>query len=815
MSKSSAQKRRPLRQRLQLIVLICLAVCLTGTSAIVGTYEYRLGKRNLTHDLTGIGDLMGNRSAASLIFADVDAAKSNLDAARFIPDVRALCLYNAQVQLFSQYQSKNTNTTHCANKLESIPIHGKHYFENDILWLSIAIEDQGQLLGYLLVGGELNIIKRMLFSKFSILAFAFLLSILLAYQLSQQLLRRTLQPLEDLHSLTDAISENPFHFPAEKKLQAKQNDEIGDLITSYNEMLTTINLEHRDLQSSEAKFRRLAENSPIGIYLKSADDQFTFVNKKWNQITQCYSYKAQHDYTQRIHSDDVENYRNHVQQALESGKNSIIEYRFLPPGRTQPSVLMEYLSPLADQQGYGKANGLIGSVLDISDLKNAQEELEKLAFYDPLTGLPNRRFFKDHLNFRLALAAKQQTQLCVLMIDLDNFKRVNDSMGHDAGDTLLKEISDRLRKEVFSEDVVSRIGGDEFIVLLEQTQHTHSTEQIAQRLLNACIEPITIQNHLIEVSCSIGLARFPEDADNIKDLIRHADMSLYQAKEQGKNRLAFFSKELNIELQAHIRLEQKLRKALTNNTLDVYIQPQYDHQRHRLFWGEALIRWNDPEDGFISPAEFIPVAEETGLIIEMGYWIVRQVCKLLAEHKDTLNRIGIEGVAINLSVRQFYAQDLVLQLKSIIDEFQIDPATLEIELTESMVMEDVELAIETMHQLRQLGCKLSIDDFGTGYSSLAYLKRFEIDSVKIDKSFIDGLPQDKNDAAITTAILAMSSRLGLNVIAEGIETKEQSDFLASHGCRYMQGYLFGRPMPFCELLKLPSTKEIVSSSFQI
>lgn len=799
---NSREKRRPLKQQLQLIVMLCLSLCLVGTALLFQISERQLSKASLVQDLTSIGDLIGNRSIAALIFTDMEAAKDNLQSAKFTADIVDICLYDSQKVIFSQYHRNESGA--CKGSIRKIPRHGEYLFDANTVSLSLVIKDGNRNIGYLLISGSLASIDEHLRNTLAILLLAFILSIIGSYLTSRRLLKKALAPLDTLHRSTKRLSINPFTHNKEDQLIPENNDEVGDLVISYKHMVDTIQKEHQKLQTSVKQFSKLAENSPIGIYLKTPTQEITYANKKWNQITECSTQQDEKNFTSNIHEDDIENYQGQIEYVINSGQSSIIEYRYYLQNRSRTKVLMEYLSPLDGHDKSPEKSGVIGSVLDISDLKAAQNELEKLAFYDPLTGLPNRRFFKDHLKFRIASAKKKGIRLSVLMIDLDNFKRVNDSLGHDAGDQLLTEVGQRMRHEVFQEDVVSRVGGDEFIILLEHTQTDITIDQVAQKLLKVTTLPLTIQNQQIEISCSIGIARYPEDADNIPDLIRHADMALYQAKESGKNQLAFFSKELNMRLLENVRLERKLRQALVSEQLEIYIQPQYNHLKKCLFWGETLLRWNDPEDGFISPARFIPIAEESDLIIDIGNWVMRQVCKLLHEQGEALKQVGIKGIAINLSARQFYAKDLIPQLQLLLQEFDIDPTSLEMELTESMVMEDVEVAVDTMRQLRKLGCRLSIDDFGTGYSSLSYLKRFDIDSLKIDKSFIDGLPSDYNDAAITTAIIAMSSKLGLSVIAEGIENKAQSDFLSTNGCQLMQGYYYAKPMPIHQLLELPT-----------
>ncbi|MFT3931938.1 MAG: EAL domain-containing protein [Spongiibacteraceae bacterium] len=437
--------------------------------------------------------------------------------------------------------------------------------------------------------------------------------------------------------------------------------------------------------------------------------------------------------------------------------------------------------------------------------KKAQTELERLALYDPLTNLPNRRFFHDHLHYQIAAASKHNQSFAILMIDLDNFKRVNDSMGHDAGDHLLKVLGERLHNCCFAEDVVSRLGGDEFIVLLDNKSKLVIND-VAERLQKAINMPVEFQHRTIEIRSSIGVAIFPDDATNARDLLKSADIALYRAKAVGRNCMVYFSSELDQAVQERVALEFKLQQALKNEQLSLYLQPQIEGRTQTPVWCEALLRWRDAEYGFVSPAQFIPIAEESGLIIEIGNWVLQETCRQWSKYGQQLMAIGIQGISVNLSARQFYTKDLVETTLGILQQFGISPRHIAFEITESLVMENVEQAMLTLRELRSNGFQISIDDFGTGYSSLAYLKLFTIDYLKIDKSFVDGLPHDPNDMAITTAIIAMAQQLDIGIVAEGVETEQQMLVLIAHGCERMQGYFFSRPVPVEDLLAFYSPR---------
>jgi diguanylate cyclase (GGDEF)-like protein/PAS domain S-box-containing protein len=792
--------RRPLRQRLQQIVLVCILVSLLVTAGLSQLSQQYFSRQGLLDELRTIGNLLGNRSIAAMIFEDPEAASGNLASARHIPSILRLCLYDQQQNLFSSYHADTATAGTCSPVLIRPDTLTDYVFKPRAVQLLLPIHEQSDVFGYLLIDGSLQGINTKMQQSLAILLAAFFLSTITALLLSRRLLKQALRPLTRLHEHTRLLSENPFNTPAMPAQIREHNDEITDLMRAYRQMLSTIQLEHAHLQKSEARFRGLAENSPVGIYQQSGPGNYSYVNNRWAQITGCVEQSDQDAYSHFIHPADRNTYEQTLARVFNTGTASSLEYRFFSPLTGQKRVLMEYLSAVTDHLQPHNVVGVIGSVLDISDLKQAQSELEHLAFYDALTNLPNRRFFRDHLDTRIASALKDGSQLSVLMLDLDNFKAINDSMGHDAGDNLLKEVGFRLRSQIFTEDVVARLGGDEFIILLEHTHTGVDINLIVDRLLGAVVEPLLINQQTVDVSCSIGVARFPQDAGNSQDLIHHADMAMYQAKAKGKNCADYYSVRLNEAIQERIRLSRKLRTALHEDLLEIYIQPQFDLRRGTFFWGEVLLRWHDRDEGMIGPDRFIPLAEESGLIVELGQWVTREACRVLATHRSHLARAGITGLAINLSAQEFYHKGLLPYLQEQLHTFRLPATCLEFELTESMVMEDIERAIATMKELQQLGFKLSLDDFGTGYSSLAYLKKLNINQLKIDKSFVDGLPHDKNDEAITGAILAMASKLGLEVIAEGIETAEQSEFLMARGCTLMQGYLYARPMPVGQLL---------------
>ncbi|KGE04679.1 putative bifunctional diguanylate cyclase/phosphodiesterase [Pseudohaliea rubra] len=429
--------------------------------------------------------------------------------------------------------------------------------------------------------------------------------------------------------------------------------------------------------------------------------------------------------------------------------------------------------------------------------QRAEATVERQALYDDLTGLPNRRLLSDRLRQARARALRRGNRAAVLFLDLDNFKRINDSLGHSTGDAVLQAIAGRLREALRETDTASRLGGDEFVVLLtelngsvdEVIQDTHNT---AERIRVSIAEPITVKGTQLHLSSSIGVSLFPSDSNDIEDLLRHADTAMYQAKDGGRNAVRFFVPEMQAAIEARLILEQQLRYALERNELELHLQPQFD-ARGAVFGAEALLRWRRDGD-WIPPSEFIPVAEESGLIYPLGDWVVDEACRLLA---DLCKLPGCASLvlAVNVSTRQFTRVGFADTVIATLERHRIPTGQLELEVTESLFINELGTTQDCMEQLHAAGLRFTIDDFGTGYSSLRYLQTLAVDSLKIDKSFVRGVIENHSDASIVRATLSMAQALKLTVLAEGVESEDIREFLVACGCRRFQGYLFGRPVP--------------------
>jgi diguanylate cyclase (GGDEF)-like protein/PAS domain S-box-containing protein len=445
----------------------------------------------------------------------------------------------------------------------------------------------------------------------------------------------------------------------------------------------------------------------------------------------------------------------------------------------------------------GKASHYVAVFSDISAIKDSEHELAHLAHHDPLTDLPNRLLFTDRAEQALASAQVHKRGCALLLMDLDHFKIINDSLGHNTGDQLLKAVGDRL-KGLFGPGVtLARLGGDEFAVLAESCPQVIQAAALAQRMLDAMKEPFVFDGNQLFISASIGISLFPSDALSAGQLLRNADSALFKAKSAGREGYALYTEELTAHAQHRVEIASELRRALDQQELRVYYQPVHDFHDSRLIGVEALVRWQHPERGLVPPGEFIPIAERTGLIADIDAWVMdqacRQMCQWLAEGAP------LSFIAVNVSSRLFARRELYEQVAQVLHATGLDPAFLELEVTESAVMDDPEVALEQLHRLRELGLRLAIDDFGTGYSSLLRLKRLPVQKLKIDQGFVAGLPWDEDDAAIVRVVIALAKSMGMQVHAEGIEQVEQARFLLEQECDMGQGYWFGRPMPAGEI----------------
>jgi len=478
---------------------------------------------------------------------------------------------------------------------------------------------------------------------------------------------------------------------------------------------------------------------------------------------------------------------------------------------TQPARrVFEITSRMIEQHSH--INGWTLTIRDITDRKLTEERIQHMALYDALTELPNRVLFRNRLQQAIAQAWSDGQIVAVLFLDLDRFKTVNDTMGHAFGDRLLQTIALRLLECVQQNDTVARLGGDEFTIILPQIQNTNHIDCVAQRIVSALTHPFRIDGYDMYTSVSIGIALYPFDADDTDSLLTYADMAMYHAKSHGRNAYTFYTATMHAYAMERMMLEKGLQRAIEQEEYLLHYQLQIDLRTGAIVGLEALVRWRHPVLGMISPSRFLTIAEESGLTASLGLWILRTAC---AQNRAwQLAGLPPIRIAVNLSARQLAHPDMVHEVAQILAETHLEARYLELELTESSIIHDPETAITILHQLKALGVHIAIDDFGTGYSSLSYLKRFPINTLKIDQSFICDIPADIDGAAIATTIIGMAHGLKLKVIAEGVETREQERFLYDHGCDEAQGYLYSHPLPPMEMTSLLHTWDAATRSGQ-
>ncbi|WP_305044701.1 putative bifunctional diguanylate cyclase/phosphodiesterase [Geoalkalibacter sp.] len=486
-----------------------------------------------------------------------------------------------------------------------------------------------------------------------------------------------------------------------------------------------------------------------------------------------------------------------LEEVRHTGKTArVVQQHLLADGRSRTFELEA--SPLWNADG--SLRGIVQTARDISErlaveasLRENQDRLDYLAHHDPLTNLPNRLRFNSRLQQAMARARDDRQQVALLFLDLDRFKNINDSLGHEFGDQVLLEVAGRLRKCLRGGDTVARLGGDEFVVILEGIEDLKGVALVARNILRTLGKAFRVGQHELFVTTSIGISLFPSDAQNLESLMRFADVAMYRAKEEGRNNYQFYRPEMNVRTQEMLVLESNLRRAMAEKQLRVYYQPQFDLRTRRMIGLEALLRWEHPVQGMISPADFIPLAEETGLIVPLGQWVLQSACAQAKEWQQQ-GYLPVR-MAVNISAREFRQPDFVDNLDAILAETGLDPHWLELEITESIAMQNFEETILTLTDLKIRGVHLAIDDFGTGYSSLNYLKRFPISKLKIDQSFVRDINRDSNDEAIATSIIALGRSMNMQVIAEGVESEDQAELLLSKGCHQAQGYLFSAAVP--------------------
>jgi diguanylate cyclase (GGDEF)-like protein/PAS domain S-box-containing protein len=560
---------------------------------------------------------------------------------------------------------------------------------------------------------------------------------------------------------------------------------------------------------SEQQLRLALEASNTGLFdMPILGDQTAITSPEYDRLLGINpGDESFQKWQNQIHPDDREQSLQQFQQYLTGEATQLIsEYR----RKTQAGEYRWFQSrgKFVAFDPKGKPTRIIGTMTDITERKEAQERIIELANFDSVTGLANRNLLRDELRLALAAAARNQQNLAVFFLDLDRFKTINDSLGHAAGDAVLAQVANRFKQLISPGDILARLGGDEFVIVLTNITHSLMAGSIAETILASFAKPFELEAGHFSTSTSIGISIYPEDGATADDLIRNADVAMFQAKAQGRSNFQYFTPEMNTRASERLEIETSMRTALLNREFVLYYQPQVSLEDGRIIGAEALIRWNHPKHGLISPAKFIPIAEDSRLIIPIGNWVLQEACRQAAAWQA--RGLAPINMAVNLSPHQLHQANFLELIESALNDAQLNARYLELEVTESVIMQEVKQVMTTLHGIKQLGVKLSLDDFGTGYSSLSYLKRFAFNKLKIDQSFVQDACNNNNDAAIVLAIIGLGQTLGMDVLAEGVETREQLAFLKQTQTASIQGYLFSKPVTATEFEAMLATNKILA-----
>jgi len=788
----------------QLGIMVTLGILLLAlSSSLVGSWQSNERVRiNLLEQGQQITENLARQSALALIYASADNADEAVKATMAFPGVVGVEIRDANQRALLTRGKYNTaefttlversNLKDVASVLESesrsawrfsAPVYTRPATESPFNVQTAAPE----LLGYVSVVMSKQELVRMatgIFVANIATSFTFALLFLL---LIRFLTNRMTRPLNQLSASMGRAKEGE----SEVRAVLSGPKDISDMAHAFNSMMEV--LEEREAALSVAA---IAFEIEEGMIVTDQDEVIIRVNRVFSTLSGYSAEEAIGNHLSMLKTDrDDPEFYSRMRDILHRDNfwQGEIWNR-----RKNGEIYPEWLTITAVVGKDGKITNYICAFFDITERKQAEEKIHNLAFYDPLCQLPNRRLLFDRLHQAVTTSTRNKTCAALLFIDLDNFKILNDTRGHDIGDLLLIEVGHRLRAAIRESDTLARLGGDEFVVLLEGLSEDRSeagvqAREVGEKMLFDISQPYMLKDVEHYSTASIGVSLFSNYRQNLDDLLKQADTAMYAAKKSGRNTLRFFDPAMQAALEIHSQLEAGMRKALPKQEFMLYYQVQVDSEQ-RPIGAEALLRWEDPEQGMISPAKFIPVAEDTGLILPIGQWVLKTACAQLKEWEKNALTSDL-SLAVNVSARQFRQPGFVRQVSELIKQTQINPSRLKIELTESTVLENVVDTINKMHALKSVGVRFSMDDFGTGYSSLAYLTQLPLDQLKIDQSFVRNIGTKSTDSMIVQTIIGMAHNLGIEVIAEGVETDSQRDFLWGAGCRFYQGYLYGKPVP--------------------
>jgi len=786
-----------MRSKLAVLILFASALAVALASLGFGMYDRHHAKADAVREATALADTLAANSAASLAFNDDTAALEILGALSTEPHIRLAALYDPSGRKFVAFPSQ------AADRAPSLPADGA-YFDQDSLMLVRGVRLNGERTGSIVLVYGLEDLHSTFVLYAKIASLVLLLSVGFAFFVSLRLAEAISGPLVRLAAVARRIS-------AEKDYSVRAviraDGEAGLLVGAFNEMLeriesheSALNSALSSLEQSQERYALAARGANDGLWDWDLASNRIYFSPRWDHMLGekvSENWSTPEDWLEHIHPDDRERVRKEFATHLKGGTPELVsEYRMRPKGGGHVWMLSR---GIAVRNAVGVAVRMAGSQTDVTEGKIA----------DPLTRIPNRLYFMDRLESAIEIFRHKESTFAVLFVDLDEFKLVNDSLGHAAGDDLLIDVAGRLRASirtalrpgVQASSVVARVGGDEFAILLTDVQTQDDPAVVASRILERLGEPFHLEGRRMFVSASIGIA-LSATGSTPEDLIRNADTAMYHAKANGKGRAEFFSDAMRERVVTRFETETGLRKAIDANQLVLHYQPLLMVNDCRLCGFEALLRWEHPERGLIPPGEFIPIAEESELIIPIGRWVLLEACRQMAQWQAEFADCQDLKIAVNVSSRQLCDPRLVQDVQFALDESGLSAESLAIEITESSLIGNIEETIVTLERLKAMGVHLEIDDFGTGYSSLSYLRRLPFDTLKIDRSFVRELSSEGDGVDMVRAIVEMARSLHLDVIAEGVETEEQLAQLERVGCGRVQGFLFSRPLEAAKASKV-------------
>lgn len=812
--------RRSLRRKLSVTTLVTVASALFVVGVTLIVLELQFGKRDLAQDLQLKASLVGANSRAAVSFQDEIYAAEALSAFQIEPDVVEAAIVLPDGSIFADY---TLNASEVDRGLLALALASdRPIFDGAHLVLTEPITLDGELIARVYVHADLDSVYEQVANYLVILASVLVISGLLALLVWTRMARQLARPLNSLVGIVDQVTRTKDY---SARVTVSSDDELGTLITGFNEMLSQIKdrdaqlrehqqylerqvdertaelqranrhlkgevLERRRAEGEMRKLSSAVTQAAEPVMITDTRGVIEFVNPAFEEMTGYTAEEAVGQTPSILRSDQHDReFFSDLWRTIQAGE---VFEGVLVNRRKDGSNYHEELiiAPLKDDEG--EITHFIATGKDISERIRAQQQLQQLAHHDNITGLPNRVLLMDRLDRTLTRARRNESGFAVMFLDLDGFKAINDTLGHHVGDEMLKIVGHRLQDAVRAEDTVARMGGDEFAMILEDVTDPQDAHSVANKVLEKLAQPIELENKPLYVTGSIGICVYPQDGDSVAELLRRADSAMYAAKRDGKNTSRFYNRAEDKADAARLELEHQLRRAAEHEDFLLFYQPQVEIQTGQLMGVEALLRFRHPELGLLDPSQFLDVLEDTGLIMKVGNWALKEACSQAVRWRD--QGLPMLRMSVNLSALQFAQGDLVHTVKAVLDATGVDPRVLHLEITESMLVESVETSARKLRELDAIGVKVSVDDFGVGYSSLNYLKRFPISKLKIDQSFTKEVTTDGDDAAIVKAIIALARNLRIDVIAEGVETEEQLDFMEAEGCDEVQGYLLSPPL---------------------